>query len=164
LQFFGCADTYPPLDTVTQVDLQKYMGKWYEIASFPNSFQKGCNCTTAEYELMDGYVKVVNTCRKDSVTGKADQATGKAWVVEGSNNAKLRVSFFWPFKGDYWIIDLAPDYSYVAVGNPGRKYLWILSRTPRIDGKTYAEIVARIEKKGFDISKLKRTEQNCSNN
>ncbi len=161
LSFFGCADSYPPLETVPSVDVNRYMGKWYEIASFPNSFQKGCNCTTAEYELKDDYVKVTNTCRKDSINGKVEQAVGKATVVEGSNNSKLKVSFFWPFKGDYWIIDLADDYSYVAVGHKSRKYLWILCRTPKMDDKTYTQIVERIEKKAFDITKLKKTIQVC---
>jgi apolipoprotein D and lipocalin family protein len=157
----GCSGTYLPLPTVSNVDLHKYMGKWYEIASFPNKFQKGCTCTTAEYDLQDDYVRVTNTCRKDSVNGKTDQAVGKAWVVDGSNNAKLKVSFFWPFKGDYWIIDLAADYSYAVVGNPARTYLWILCRTPRMDDATYAGIVKRVAEKGFDPSLLRRTEQAC---
>ncbi len=161
LNLFGCSDSYPPLATVEKVDIQKYMGKWYEISSFPNSFQKGCNCTTAEYELKDDYVIVTNTCRKDSVSGKISQATGKAWAVEGSNNSKLKVSFFWPFKGDYWIVDLAGDYTYAVVGDPKRKYLWILSRSPKMDEKTYDHILQNLTKKEFDISKLRKTEQNC---
>jgi apolipoprotein D and lipocalin family protein len=150
------------LETVPAVDLQKYMGKWYDIASFPQRFQKGCHCTTAEYELTDkGYVRVINSCRKDSPTGKITVAKGKAFVVEGSNNAKLKVQFFWPFRGDYWIIDLAQDYSYAVVGAPDRKYLWILSRTTKIDEGLYQDIVNRIAQKGFDISKLQRTDQSC---
>ena len=158
----GCSSTVP-LDTVEKIDLTRYMGKWYEIASFPNSFQKGCACTTAEYELTDdGYVRVVNSCRRDSVTGKLSQAVGKAFVVEGSNNTKLKVQFFWPFRGDYYIIDIAPDYSYAAVGNPKRKYLWILSRTPVMGKEIYDSIVERVREKGFDVARLVKTEQNCS--
>jgi len=152
-----------PLETVPSVDLQKYMGKWYEIASFPQRFQKGCNCTTAEYEMTDkGYVRVINTCRKNSPDGKISRASGKAFVVEGTNNAKLKVQFFWPFRGDYWIIDLAQDYSYAVVGDQSRKYLWILSRSPNMDESLYQEIVQRCAGKSFDVSKLQRTVQTCA--
>ena len=156
------AEKDKPLETVPSVDLQKYMGQWYEIAAFPQRFEKGCHCTTAEYEMTDkGYVRVINTCRKDSPDGKVSQAKGKAFVVKGSNNAKLRVQFFWPFRGDYWIIDLAEDYGYAVVGAPDRKYLWILSRTPQMDPVLYQNIVDRVARKGFDISKLAKTDQGC---
>jgi apolipoprotein D and lipocalin family protein len=152
-----------PLETVPAVDLQKYMGKWYEIASFPQRFQKGCLCSMAEYEMTDrGYVRVINTCRKNSADGKISRARGKAFVVKGSNNAKLKVQFFWPFRGDYWIIDLAQDYSYAVVGNQSRKYLWILSRSPKMDESLYQEIVQRCAGKDFDVSKLQRTDQTCA--
>jgi apolipoprotein D and lipocalin family protein len=152
-----------PLETVPSVDLQKYVGKWYEIAAFPQRFEKGCHCTTAEYELTDkGYVRVINSCRKDSPSGKMSVAKGKAFIVEGSNNAKLKVQFFWPFRGNYWIIDLAQDYSYAVVGAPDRKYLWILCRTTKMDEGLYQDIVKRIAQKGFDTSKLQRTDQSCA--
>jgi len=151
-----------PLETVPQVDLQKYMGKWYEISAFPQRFQKGCHCSVAEYEMApEGYVRVTNSCRKDSPEGKLSVARGKAFVVKGSHNAKLRVQFFWPFRGDYWIIDLADDYSYAVVGAPDRKYLWILARTPQIDDALYREIVDRAAAKGFDVSQLVATNQSC---
>ena len=151
-----------PLATVPSVDLQKYMGKWYEIASFPQRFQKGCHCTTADYEMTDkGYVRVINTCRRDSPEGKVTVANGKAFIVEGTGNAKLRVQFFWPFRGDYWIIDLAEDYSYAVVGEPGRDYLWILARTPRMDEALYQAVVGRCAEKGFDINRLVRADQSC---
>jgi apolipoprotein D and lipocalin family protein len=150
------------LETVAYVDLEKYMGKWYEISSFPQRFQKGCHCTSAEYKMHpDGYVEVLNSCRKNSPTGKLDVANGKAFVVDRKTNAKLKVQFFWPFKGDYWILDLAPDYSYAVVGAPNRKYLWILARQPKIDPTLYKEITARIKAKGFDISQLKISDQSC---
>ena len=152
-----------PLATVPSVDLQKYMGAWYEIASFPQSFQKGCHCTVAEYSMTDkGYVRVLNTCRKDSAEGKVKTASGKAFIVEGSGNAKLRVQFFWPFRGDYWIIDLAEDYTFAVVGDPSRKYLWILSRSPQMDPGLYQQITDRAAAKGFDISKLQKTDQTCA--
>jgi apolipoprotein D and lipocalin family protein len=147
------------LQTVPHVDLQRYLGIWYDIASFPQSFQKGCSCTTAEYSLnKDGSVKVVNTCRKE---GKLKVSKGKARVVDKETNAKLSVTFFWPFKGKYWIIDLADDYSYAVVGHPNRKYLWILSRTKQMNPEIYEGILARIRAKGYDLSKLKKTEQQC---
>jgi apolipoprotein D and lipocalin family protein len=152
-----------PLETVKYVDLNKYMGKWYEIASFPQRFQKGCTCSTAEYELTDkGYVSVINSCRLKSSNGKLKRARAKAYVVEGSNNAKLKVQFFWFFKGDYWIIDLADDYSYAVVGNESRKYLWILCRTTKMDKPVYNSIVERCKSKGFDITKLQITNQSCN--
>lgn len=146
-----------PLQTVQRVDVERYMGKWYEIASFPQSFQKGCSCTVAEYSLNeDGTVKVDNSC---NVAGKKKQSIGKAKVVDKQSNAKLKVTFFWPFWGKYWIIDLADDYSYAVVGHPNRKYLWILSRTPQMDKQQYDGIVARTKAKGFDVTKLNVTEQ-----
>jgi apolipoprotein D and lipocalin family protein len=138
-----------PVRTVDKVDLDRYMGKWFEIAAFPQRFEKGCHCTTAEYEMTDkGYVRVFNTCRK-------------AFVVKGSGNAKLRVQFFWPFRGNYWIIDLAEDYTFAVVGDPSRKYLWILSRTPEMDPVLYDEIVRRTEAQGFDTTKLVKADQSC---
>lgn len=148
------------LQTVPYVDLKKYAGKWYEIASFPQRFQKGCNCTTAEYTPTDkGYVIVENRCNKDSINGKQSYIKGKAFVVENSGNAKLKVQFFWPFRGKYWIIELADDYSYAVVGHPNRKYLWILSRTPSINDTTYQQIISRLKEKGFDVSKIRLTKQ-----
>lgn len=149
-----------PLQTVPFVDLKKYTGKWYEIAAFPQRFQKGCHGTTAEYTLTDkGYVIVENRCNKNCIRGKQAYIKGKAFVVENSGNAKLKVQFFWPFKAKYWIIDLADDYSYAAIGHPNRKYLWILSRTPQMDEALYQQIIERVKEKGFDISKIKITNQ-----
>ncbi len=149
-----------PLQTVKQVDLNRYLGKWFEIASFPQFFQKGCNCTTAEYSLSDkGFVIVENKCNKDSIYGKESYIKGKAFVVKNSGNAKLKVQFFWPSKAKYWIIDLADNYSYAVVGHPNRKYLWILSRTPHMDDIIYQQIIKRLKEKGFDIAKLQKTAQ-----
>jgi apolipoprotein D and lipocalin family protein len=157
---FMTSSTSQPLQTVPNVDISKYCGKWYEIASFPQRFQKGCHCTTAEYTLSDaGYVVVENRCNKDSVHGSESYIKGKAFVVPNSGNARLKVQFFWPFRAKYWIIDLADDYSYAVVSHPSRKYLWILSRTPKMDAVVYAGIVKRLQEKGFDLSKLRRTEQ-----
>jgi apolipoprotein D and lipocalin family protein len=146
------------LETVPNVDLERYSGKWYEIASFPQRFQRGCHCTTAEYTLSEkNYVVVENRCNKDSIDGPESYIKGKAFVVKNTGNAKLKVQFFWPFRGKYWIIDLAEDYSYAVVGHPNRKYLWILSRSAQMDSDIYNDIVRRTEAKGFDVGKLEMT-------
>jgi apolipoprotein D and lipocalin family protein len=108
--------------------------------------------------LEDGVLRVKNSCIKD---GELTVANGKAFVVEGTNNAKLRVQFFWPFRGDYWVIDLAPDYSYAVIGVPSREYCWILSRTSKLDDATYAKILEGVKAKGFDVTRFNRTKQDC---
>jgi apolipoprotein D and lipocalin family protein len=156
----------PAVKTVDTVDLQRYQGKWYEIAKYPNRFQKKCaGNTTATYNLKsENRVSVVNECRARD--GKTVSATGEAKVVEGSSNAKLKVRFapsflsFLPFVwGDYWVIDLDPGYRYAAVGSPDRKYFWILSRTQTLDDRTYEEILNRAESQGYDRSKVVKTPQ-----
>lgn len=152
-------DRDEPLETVHYVDLQQYLGKWYEIARFPQRFEKGCSYSTAEYSLNDnGSIKVLNSCIKN---GKRSEVEGKAVVTDKRSNAKLNVQFKWPFKGKYWIIALAADYSYAMVGHPNRKYLWLLCRKPVMDGQTYNHLLTRAAEKGFDIRNLIRTEQNC---
>jgi apolipoprotein D and lipocalin family protein len=144
-----------PLELVKFVDLNKYAGKWYEIASYPQRFQKGCTCTTAEYTITDkNYISVFNRC---IVNNQEKSITGKAFVVKNSNNAKLKVQFFWPFKGNYQIVELADDYSWAVVGEPSRKYLWILAREPHIDDILYQDILERIAKKNFNLDKLVKT-------
>lgn len=162
----GCAKStserlrLPPLETVEHVDLSRYLGTWYEIASFPQSFQRGCTATTATYALReDGGIDVLNRCRIGSTDGKEKTARGRARVVDRVTNAKLLVSFFRPFWGDYWIIELADDYSYAVVGHPGRDYLWILARTPTMAETTFRAIVVRLQAKGYETSRLVRTLQ-----
>ena len=154
----ACATAGPsqaPLETVAQVDLGRYMGRWFEIASFPQRFQQGCTDSRADYRVRpDGDVEVLNSCLRD---GNVDTARGKAWVKDKTTNAKLKVSFFWPFRGDYWIIELGKDYEYAVVSAPSRKYLWILSRTPKMEDQRYQEVVGRLKDKGFDVAKLSRT-------
>ncbi len=148
------------LRTVPNVDINKYSGKWYEIASYPQRFQKGCHCTTAEYTLSEkGYLIVENRCNRGSVDGKQSYIKGKAFVEKNSGNSKLKVQFFWPLRAKYWIIDLADDYSYAVVSHPSKKYLWILSRTPKMDDSVYKQIISRLKEKGFDVEKLKITKQ-----
>ncbi len=150
----------PPLETVQQVDLSRYLGTWYEIASFPQSFQEGCTATTATYSMRaDGQIDVLNQCRKDSLDGKEKSAKGRARVVDATTNAKLEVSFFRPFWGDYWIIDLGDDYEYAVVGHPGRDYLWILSRDRQMAPSVYDEILHRLTAQGYETSRLNVTLQ-----
>ena len=156
----AAAEKTPPLQTVDYVDLNRYMGKWYEIASFPQRFQKGCVASSATYTLRkDGDVDVLNQCRDKTLDGKVRESKGKAWVVDDKSNAKLKVRFFWPFSGDYWIIDLTANYHYAVVGHPNRKYLWILSRSPHMDSSTYDEIIERLKKQHYDVTKLNKTLQ-----
>ena len=156
----ACASSGPPpaaLEVVPRVDLDRYAGRWYEIASFPQRFQRGCTDSRADYRLRgDGAVEVLNSCLRD---GRVDTAKGKAWVVDKATGAKLKVSFFWPFRGDYWIIELGEAYEYAVVSAPSMKYLWILSRTPQMDERRYQAIVGRLQERGFDVAKLSRTPQ-----
>jgi apolipoprotein D and lipocalin family protein len=153
----ACArSTSAPPDTAERVDLARYAGTWYEIASFPTRFQRGCTATTATYGLRDdGRVSVRNRCTRD---GGESGIEGVAWPVDDSN-ARLKVRFFWPFTGDYWVLALDPDYRWSLVGNPDRDQLWILARTPRISEELHAELVAKAQAQGFDVSRLVRTPQ-----
>jgi apolipoprotein D and lipocalin family protein len=140
------------------VELAKYLGRWYEVARYEQSFQKGCEGVSAEYALRgDGRINVRNVCRKPD--GKLSVANGKAKVVDPVTNAKLKVSFFGPFYGDYWVLDRAEDYSWAIVGEPSGRYLWLLARlaTPAPD-KIEAQI-ARAKALGYDTSMLIRTKQ-----
>ena len=169
LSLAGVLAAQEELKTVPKVDLNRYVGKWYEIAKYPNRFEKSCQGNvTAEYALRpDGRIDVKNSCLKKD--GKMLIANGEAKIADKSTNAKLKVRFapkflsFLPFVwGDYWVIDLDKDYKYVAIGDKPRAYFWILSREPTMDEKTYQAIVSRVEKLGFKPEKIERTRQNIS--
>lgn len=162
----GCATTTTKRlgltepETVAGVDLQRYLGKWYDIASYPQWFQKGCTATTAEYSLKEnGEIKVVNSCRKNTLDGKKKVSVGRAQVVDKTTNAKLRVSFFGPFWGNYWILDLGENYEYAVVGDASRDYLWILSRTPQMEQAVYQGILDRLKAQGYELERLRITPQ-----
>ncbi|MCJ8165510.1 lipocalin family protein [Pontibacter sp. E15-1] len=158
----SCSSSHLPLETVASVDLDRYQGRWYEIARFPQRYEKGCHCVYAEYtKHPEGYVEVYNFCRKGGPSGKEEGAKGKAFPVAGSGNSKLKVQFFWPFRGDYWILELDPDYRHVLVGSPDRESLWILSRTPQLDQALYDRLVQVARQKGFPVEKLQVTDQSC---
>ncbi len=155
------------LSVVPTLDLQRYMGTWYEIARLPNWFQKRCDRdVSAAYTLLDnGDIRVVNRCRK--ADGQMNEAVGRARLAaKNGPNTKLKVRFAPAFLsilpavwGDYWIIDLAADYSYAVVGEPSRKYLWILSRTAVLDEVTLHDIHERIRQQGYDPNLLVSTTQ-----
>lgn len=155
-----------PLAAITQLDVTRYLGHWYEIAKFPNRFQKQCvSDTSAEYStLPDGNIRVLNQCLNSA--GNMESAIGEAKQMGGPQSAKLKVRFapawlsFLPFVwGDYWVIDLDDKYTLVAVSEPNREFLWVLSRTPVVDQAHYAELMNRLEGMNFDIKKLEKTPQ-----
>jgi apolipoprotein D and lipocalin family protein len=150
-----------PLKTVAAVDVPRYMGTWHEVAKYPNWFQKKCaSSTQATYSLQaDGRVQVLNRCKTDK--GEWSEALGAARQIGGPASAQLKVRFapawlsFIPMVwGDYWIIDLDPDYQWVVVSEPKREYLWILSRTPQLPAATYQALLAKLDKLGFDLKKI----------
>ena len=145
---------------VDRVDISRYMGRWYEIARYPAPFQEDCVATTATYGLReDGRVSVLNACRENTFDGPTREVEGIARVVDAQTNARLRVSFFWPFEGDYWIILLDEAYGWAAVSDPDRRNLWILSRSPHMDDGTYQSIVAQLVEQGYAPARLTRTPQ-----
>lgn len=154
--------TLKPLQTVAFVDLERYLGTWYEIASFPQPFQKNCVATMATYSALEnGQIEIRNQCHDKTLEGPLRQAKGRAKVVS-NNHAQLKVSFFWPFWGDYWVILLDEAYRYAVVGHPQRKYLWILSRTPHMPEGQYDSILEKLLVMQYDIKKLNKTLQSPS--
>lgn len=157
----ACGDpNLPEVRTVQSVDLERYLGLWHQIAFFPTRFQGSCRIqTTATYGLLpDGRVSVHNECTKPN--GKRKSIDGTAKVVDKGTNARLKVKFFWfAPAGDYWIIDLDPEYRFAVVGSPDRNYLWILSRTPRMSRTLYENLVARIGAQRFDTGRLALTSE-----
>lgn len=155
----GCASApTAPLPTVPTVDLARYAGAWYEVASLPNRFQKQCVADTqARYRPVGDDIEVRNRCR--TADGTVEDITGIAKVVPGSGNAKLRVSFFRPFYGDYWILAFGPDQRWVLVGEPKRQFGWVLSRTPQLPAAELDAALARAEALGYDRRAFKTTPQ-----
>lgn len=141
--------------TITAFDLNRYLGKWYEIARYDHAFERGLVRTTAEYTLRDdGKIKVLNSGYLNGLNGSYQESVGKAKPNKNGEPGQLRVSFFGPFYGDYYILDLAPDYSYSVVGSSSPKYLWILSRTPQLSAEVQSKILRNLQKRGYDTTKL----------
>ncbi len=157
----GCQTENKPkmnTETVKELDLSRYLGTWYEIARFDHRFERGLVGATATYSMLeDGKIKVVNQGRKNVLDGKLSIAEGKAKIT--SESGKLKVSFFWIFYADYFILELDADYQWALIGSSSEKYLWILSRTPQLDDQTKGLILKKAEKRGYDTSKLIWVEQ-----
>ena len=155
-----------PVKTIPSLDVPRYLGTWYEIAKFPNWFQKKCvSNTKAVYSLKgDGKLKVLNSCK--TASGEVSEAEGTARQMGASDSPKLEVRFapdwlsFVPLVwGDYWVIDLDSQYQVAAVSDPRREYLWVLSRTPQLDAAVYDALLKRLQDQQFDIRKLELTQQ-----
>lgn len=153
LLFSACSSKNPPLQTVQKVDINRYLGTWYEIARYEHFFEKDCKNVSANYSMLDEQtIKVVNRCT-NMLTNEKKEAIGRAYATDDTNS-KLKVSFFRPFYGDYWVMILDENYDYVVVGTPSREYLWILCRKPILDEKIKNEILQKLPTLGFDASKL----------
>ncbi len=147
---------------VSAVDLNRYKGFWYEIARLPNFFERKLKCTSATYTLRDdGKITVLNKGNFISDPQKTSSAKGVAWIPDKNSPAKLKVRFFWPFSGDYWIMDLDKNYRYVLIGEPSRRYLWILSREKTIDEETYDKLLQKAVDSGYNVDSIIRVEQDC---
>ena len=162
LGLFGAVNSQQKPVVVSTVDLKRYAGTWFEIARLPNSFERKLKCITATYTLRDdGKITVLNKGHYIAEPSKVNSATGVAWLPDKNIPAKLKVQFFWPFSGNYWIIDLDKDYKYVLIGDPSFKYLWILAREKKLDESTYQMLLKKAVENGFDIKPLIKVDQNC---
>jgi apolipoprotein D and lipocalin family protein len=162
LVLFTSAYSQKKPEVVSVVDLKRYAGTWYEIARLPNSFERKLKCITATYTLRnDGKITVLNKGHYISEPSKINTATGVAWLPDKSAPGKLKVQFFWPFSGNYWIIYLEKDYKYVLVGDPSFDYLWILCREKKMDDATYQMLLKKAVENGFDIKPIIRVDQDC---
>ncbi|PTN09858.1 lipocalin family protein [Mangrovibacterium marinum] len=147
--------------TVQNVDIDRYLGTWYEIARYPNSFEKGLVGVTANYQLReDGKIQVVNSGRKSSLNGEYKTATGRAKIPNPQETGKLKVSFFWIFYADYYILELdTMNYNYALIGSSSPDYLWILSRSPQMNPQSYQMLIDSARKRGYDVNKLEKVLQ-----
>ena len=163
LSIFFCARSQKVPSVVASVDLKRYQGTWFEIARLPNFFEKKLKCITATYTLRDdGKITVLNKGHNISSPYKPSSSEGVAWVPDKNSPAKLKVQFFWPFSGDYWIMYLDPDYKFVLVGDPGRKYLWILCRENRMEESTYEMLIRKAIDNSYDVTGIIRVEHDCN--
>jgi apolipoprotein D and lipocalin family protein len=164
LSLTACSSSMKTLKTVPGVDLNRYTGKWYEIARLPNSFETGLVCCTAEYGIRpDGKISVINRGVKETDPAKTSSVTGKAWVPDPGEPGRLKVQFFWPFAAGYYIFHLdEKNYQYALVGTPSRKYLWILARQPQIDEALYRELIDIAKKNDFSVEGVIKVDQSCN--
>lgn len=159
--FLSCK-TAKDLPTVATVDINEYAGQWYEVAKLPNRFEKGLDCVTATYSVMEnGKIKVENRGRLLKDLSRFKDITGTAWVPNPEFPGRLKVRFFWPFSGDYYIMALDENYSYALVGSPSRKFLWVLSKIKDLDKDIYDELLQVAKSNGFNIDAVERINQEC---
>jgi apolipoprotein D and lipocalin family protein len=161
----GCAGSPGPVGNAAvpqpakPVEIDRYLGSWYEYARYEAPFQKGCEAVKATYSLRDdGMIRVVNSCRQGSPTGQEKSSTGRAKIMPDGAGAKLKVSFFGPFYGDYWVLDRDADYRWSIVGEPSGRYLWMLTRDAKPDAATAALLKARVQQLGYDWSLVRMTQ------
>lgn len=155
LTLSSCSTSFLALDAVEEFDINKYMGKWYEIARLPNTLEEGMEENTVSYSFADdGSILVVNEGRLTEDKSKIKQVRGKAWVPDPHQPAKLKVSFFWPFAGDYWVLKVDKDYTYSLMGEPSGEYLWILSRESTLDSSIIRELKDYAGRLGFPVKKM----------
>ncbi len=164
LIILSCANRTPMKNvdttTVDRLELDRYLGTWYEIARFPHSFEKGLVGVTASYSMRDdGKIRVLNQGYKGTLEGKRSRAEGKAKIPDPSEPARLKVSFFLFFYGDYFVLELDEDYQWAMIGSSSPDYFWILSRTPRMDPGVYRMLLENADKRGYDLSRLIEVEQ-----
>jgi apolipoprotein D and lipocalin family protein len=154
-----------PLDTVPELDIERYSGTWYEIARLPNRFERGLKCVTATYTLReDGRVTVFNQGHKIDDPAETQSIEGVAWVPNNKEPGRLKVRFFWPFSAGYYVMALGNDYEYALVGSPSRRFLWILARDPQMAPDLYNKLTETARAKGFDTSEMIRVEHDCDGN
>ncbi len=160
---FSCTNTNSQMldkTTVKELDLNRYLGKWYEIARFPHSFEKNMVGVTATYSLRnDGKIRVLNQGYKNTLNGELSVAEGKAKIPDPSEPGKLKVSFFWIFYGDYNVLELDENYQYVMIGSSSDKYFWILCRTTQMAPEIYEMLLEKARKRGYNLDKLVKVPQ-----
>ena len=149
------AEENKKLEAVSNLELQKFQGVWYEIAHNPWFPENNCFSMIADYKLLENNeIEVTNICRKYGFDGEISKITGKAWLVDPTIKSKWEVQFIWPFTLDYWVIDLEEDYKYAVIGEPDKENIWILSRTPIMKKSLLVKIIKKIKMKGYDLSNL----------
>ncbi|MDX8337857.1 lipocalin family protein [Draconibacterium sp. IB214405] len=163
----GCSGQQSLIDksVVKELDLEKYLGTWYEIARYDHRFEQGLVGVTANYSIRpDGKIKVVNSGYQNTLDGEYSEAIGKAKIPDPENEpAKLKVSFFWIFYGDYYVLELDEDYQWAVIGSSSDKYLWILSRSTQMEPAIYNDLLKRIADRGYDTSALIKVKQKENN-
>ena len=160
--FISCKGQNAMIDktVVKELDIEKYLGTWYELARYDHKFERGLVGVTANYSMRDdGKIKVLNSGYKESLDGEKSEAIGKAKIPDSNIPSKLKVSFFWIFYGDYFVLELDKNYQWAIIGSSSDKYLWILSRTPQMDENLYSKLLDNLTNRGYNVDKLIKVQQ-----